>query len=78
MNFIIPTLAISIMYVLFKIIDTKYISKDDIPVKSITKDGFIVFLCGSISLFLLEQLDIKNMIGGSSAALSAFTNVPDF
>jgi len=44
MNFVIPTLAISIMYVLFKIIDTKYISKDDIPVKSITKDGFIVFL----------------------------------
>ena len=78
MNFIIPTLAISIMYVIFKIIDTKYISKDNIPVKSITKDGFIVFLCGSISLFLLEQLDIKNMIGGSSTALSAFTNIPDF
>jgi hypothetical protein len=78
MNFVIPTLAISIMYVLFKIIDTKYISKDDIPVKSITKDGFIVFLCGSIILLAFEQLDFNNMIGGSSAALSAFTNSPDF
>jgi hypothetical protein len=78
MNFILPTLAISIMYVIFKIIDTKYITKDNIPVKAITKDGLIVFICGTISLFLLEQFQFSHIIGGSKESLSAFTNAPDF
>jgi len=78
MNFILPTLSISIMYVIFKIIDTKYITKDDRSVKLITKDGLVVFLCGAISLFLLEQLQITHMTGGSKDSLTAFTNVPDF
>lgn len=78
MNFILPTLSISIMYVIFKIIDTKYVTKDNIPVKSITKDGFIVFMCGAISMFLLEQLQVTHIIGGAKELLSAFTNAPDF
>lgn len=78
MNFILPTLSISIMYVIFKIIDTKYVTKDNIPVKSITKDGFIVFMCGAISMFLLEQLQVTHIIGGAKESLSAFTNAPDF
>ena len=68
MNFVLPTLAISIMYVIFKIIDTKYI----------TKDGLIVFICGAISMFLLEQFQVSHIIGGSKDSLSAFTNAPDF
>ena len=78
MNFILPTLSISIMYVIFKIIDTKYITKDNRSVKLITKDGLAVFLCGAISLFLLEKLQFTHMTGGSKDALTAFTNAPDF
>ena len=78
MNFILPTLSISIMYVIFKIIDTKYITKDDRSVKLITKDGLVVFLCGAISMFLLEKFKFSHMTGGSKEALSAFTNSPDF
>jgi hypothetical protein len=44
MNFIIPTLSISIMFIVFKIIDSKYITKDDKSLKLITKDGLVVFL----------------------------------
>lgn len=78
MNFILPTLSISIMYVIFKIIDTKYITKDNRSVKLITKDGLVVFLCGAISMFLLEQFQFTHMTGGSKDALTAFTNAPDF
>ena len=78
MNFILPVLSISIIYVIFKIIDTKYVTKDNIPVKSITKDGLVVFLAGSVSMFLLEQLQVTHMTGGSKESLSAFTNAPDF
>ena len=78
MNFILPTLSISIMYVIFKIIDTKYITKDNKSIKIISKDGLVVFLCGAISMFLLEQLHVTHMTGGSKDALTAFTNAPDF
>jgi hypothetical protein len=78
MNFIIPTLSISIMFIVFKIIDSKYITKDDKSLKLITKDGLVVFLSGVISMFLLEQLEFTHIIGGAKESLSAFTNNPDF
>lgn len=78
MNFIIPTLSISIMFIVFKIIDSKYITKDNKSLKLITKDGLVVFLSGIISLFLLEQLEFSHIIGGAKESLTAFTNAPDF
>ena len=78
MNFIIPTLSISIMFIVFKIIDSKYITKDDKSLKLITQDGLVVFLSGVISMFLLEQLEFTHIIGGAKESLSAFTNNPDF
>lgn len=78
MNFIIPSLAISVIFMIYKIIDMKYITKDEISLKDITKDSLIVFLCSMISMFSLEQLNINEIIGNSKESLSAFTNEPDF
>jgi hypothetical protein len=66
------------MFIVFKIIDSKYITKDDKSLKLITKDGLVVFLSGVISMFLLEQLEFTHIIGGAKESLSAFTNNPDF
>jgi hypothetical protein len=63
---------------IYKIIDMKYITKDEISLKDITKDSLIVFLCSMISMFSLEQLNINEIIGNSKESLSAFTNEPDF
>lgn len=78
MNFILPSLAISILFMIYKIIDMKYITKEENTLKNITKDSLIVFLCGAVSLFGLEQLNINELIGNSKESLSAFTNEPDF
>ena len=78
MNFIIPSIAISIIFMIYKIIDMKYITKEEKSLKNITKDSLIVFLCGAVSLFGLEQLNINELIGNSKESLSAFTNEPDF
>jgi hypothetical protein len=78
MNFIIPSLAISIIFMIYKIIDMKYITKEEKSLKNITKDSLIVFLCSMVSLFGLEQLNINELIGNSKESLSAFTNEPDF
>ena len=55
MNFIIPSLVASIFYIIFKVIDMKYISKEELPLKTIVKDGIIVFVCGIIATLALEQ-----------------------
>ena len=78
MNYIIPSLTISILYMIYKIIDMKYITKEEKSLKNITKDSLVVFLCGILSLFVLDQLNINQLIGNSKEALSAFTNDPDF
>ena len=78
MNFIIPSLAISIIFMIYKIIDMKYITKEEKSLKTITKDSLIVFLCSIISMFGLEQLNVNEIIGNSKESLSAFTNEPDF
>lgn len=78
MNFIVPSLVMSIIYMIYKIVDMKYISKEEKSLKNITKDSLVVFLCGIFSLFLLEQLNINQLIGNSKEVLSAFTNDPDF
>jgi hypothetical protein len=78
MNFILPSLAISIIFMIYKIIDMKYITKEETSLKNVTKDSLIVFLCSMISMFGLEQLNINEIIGNSKESLSAFTNEPDF
>lgn len=78
MNFIIPSIAISILFMIYKIIDMKYITKEENTLKNITKDSLIVFLCSAVSMFGLEQLNINELIGNSKESLSAFTNEPDF
>ena len=78
MNFILPSLAFSIIFMIYKIIDMKYITKEENTLKNITKDSLIVFLCSMVSMFGLEQLNINEIIGNSKESLSAFTNEPDF
>lgn len=78
MNFIVPSLVMSIIYMIYKIVDMKYISKEEKSLKNITKDSLVVFLCGIFSLFIMEQLNINQIIGNSKEVLSAFTNDPDF
>ena len=63
---------------IYKIIDMKYITKEEKSLKNITKDSLIVFLCGMVSMFALEQFNINEIIGNSKESLSAFKNEPDF
>ena len=56
----------------------KYISKDELPLKTIVKDGVLVFVCGIIAALALEQLNNYNILDSPKNVLSAFTNAPDF
>ena len=78
MNFIIPSLVASIFYMIYKIIDLKYVSKEELLLKIVFKDGLVVFLCAIASSITLEQLNNYNLLDEPKNVLSAFTNAPDF
>lgn len=78
MNFIIPSLIASIFYMIYKIIDLKYISKEELELKTVVKEGLVVFLCAIASAITLEQLNNYNILDNPKNVLSAFTNAPDF
>jgi len=78
MNYIIPSLIASIFYMIYKIIDLKYISKEELLLKTVVKYGLVVFLCAIASSITLEQLNNYNLLDEPKNVLSAFTNAPDF
>jgi hypothetical protein len=78
MNFIIPPLIASIFYMIYKILDIKYIAKEELLLKTVVKEGIIVFLCCLASTIALEQLNNYNILESPNNVLTAFTNEPDF
>lgn len=67
---------ISLLYLIFKVIENKFINKEEIPVKNYMKSIILVFfsvICGN---FILEQ--IKPLTGNILNNPSVFTSDPNF
>jgi len=73
-KFFISTI-ISIIYFIAKFIDMRYISKNDIPLKSLVKDTILVFVSSAIAYFIIEQIGDVIVLNNP---VSAFTGAPDF
>jgi hypothetical protein len=80
-NMVYQSLSISILFLVFKVVETKIAGEKEIPFKEIMKQTFIVLLSSVGGLFLLDQL--KTYIH-TSPLLDAdtkpvvFTDNPDF
>lgn len=75
------SLISSIVYLLIRFIDMKYISKEEIPIKMLLKDSLFVFIGVYLADFFVEQItdDSSNLIkGGGSLKTPAFTGDPEF
>lgn len=55
----ILAIAISILYFIIKIVEMKYIDKQNKPMKLIVRDTFMVFGCSFVPLLLFFQFDEK-------------------
>jgi hypothetical protein len=73
-NIIVP-LAISIVYLLFKFIEMKFILKENKPLKDIVRDTFIVYISSALGMYAMEQMDTGII---DSKNTSVFTGNPDF
>jgi hypothetical protein len=68
----------SILFFLFKFIDSKLISKEPKTIKSHVKDLFMVFCSSYLGIFLLTKLSEGGILGISKQNTPAFTDSPEF
>ena len=74
--------AISVIYIVFKFIEMRFILNEAKPVKYLVRDTIIVCLSVISGLFVVQQITptisgkISEVSGGGAAA--AFTGEPDF
>lgn len=73
-NFLIA-LFISIIYLVFKFLEMRYILKKDIPLKLLFRDTLLVYVSSVIGLFILEQINDTVV---RKKPTTAFTDSPDF
>lgn len=54
---VVISIIISLAYFIFRIIEMKYISKENIPLKDIIKDSLVVLLCSILGTFIFVSLE---------------------
>lgn len=74
------SILISIIFLVFKIIDIKLLKREELVLKVVVRDMMVVFLSVFLGMFVSEQIgeiSVSKMFD-SKEAVSAFTNNPEF
>lgn len=72
-SFVIAT-CIMIIFVIIKLLHTKFIIKEDIVLKKIITDSIFVYICVIIGVFIIDQVNDRV----DAKTTFAFTSTPDF
>tara|TARA_X000000368_G_scaffold281224_1_gene223145 strand:+ start:19191 stop:19427 length:237 start_codon:yes stop_codon:yes gene_type:complete len=78
MNQILTSSVISVIYFVLKFIEMRLILKENKPLKDLFKDTVLVFIAATLSLIILEQFNLNELIGNIKSAPSVFVSKPDF
>lgn len=73
-------IAISIVYLVVRFIEMRFVNKDSIPLKLLFRDTLFVFFSVIAGQFVVQQLSSTfdvNISGGSSSP-TVFTDNPEF
>ena len=77
-NLLISTI-ISIVYLLFKFFDMRFIKKQNLPIKDLILDSCIVFVSSLLTFFLFDQFNLNDILSSeSSGSPEAFVDTPNF
>lgn len=77
-NQVLTAGIISIIYFLIKFIEMRFILKENKPLKHMVIDTLIVFISATITILLLDQFNLNELIGNVKSVPGAFINKPDF
>lgn len=68
---------ISVIYLVFRFMEMRFILKENKPIKLLMRDTLLVYVSIVLGKFLLRELmPVKDLISGSN--IDVFTNNPDF
>lgn len=75
-NIFIMALIISLVYLLIKFIEMRFILKENIPLKLLLRDTLLVYITVICGTFIMEQFDSLTDVVKTSP--NVFTNEPEF
>lgn len=77
-NQAITSLIISLLYLIIKFIEMRFFLKENKPLKQLFIDSLIVFITSMVTLMLLDQFNLNELIGNIKPIPNVFVNNPDF
>tara|TARA_B100001175_G_scaffold229434_1_gene196020 strand:+ start:1291 stop:1527 length:237 start_codon:yes stop_codon:yes gene_type:complete len=78
MNQIVTSSLISVIFFILKFIEMRLILKENKPLKDLFKETLLVFISATLSLVILEQFNLNELIGNIKSVPSVFVSKPDF
>ncbi len=78
MNKLLSSGLISIIYLIIKFLEMRFVSNENKPLKKLVLDSFIVFVASIITSFIFEQFDITNILNKLNTTPVIMTNTPNF
>lgn len=78
MNKLLSSSVISVIYLIIKFLEMRFVSKENKPLKKLVLDALIVFVASIITSFLFEQFDITNILNKINTTPVILTNTPNF
>jgi hypothetical protein len=77
-NIFIIAVIISIIYLIMKFIEMRFIEKENKPLKLLIRDTLIVYISVVVGYFILEQFKANIQNGGSNVTANVFIDDPGF
>jgi len=78
-NIFVISAIISVIFVIAKFIEMRFIEKESKPLKILIRDGLLVYFSVIVGYFIIEQLKTVVQNGGDSSKITpAFTDNPNF
>jgi len=78
-NIFVISAIISVIFLIAKFIEMRYIEKESKPLKILIRDALVVYFSVIVGYFIIEQLKTTIQNGGdNSKTTPVFTDNPDF
>ena len=78
-NIFVISAIISVIFLIAKFIEMRYIDKESKPLKVLIRDALVVYFSVIVGYFIIEQLKSTIQTGGNnSKSTPVFTDNPDF
>ena len=77
-NEFVTSLTITIIVFIIKFLEMRLILKENKGLKVLFKESLIVFIASIISLFILNEFKVLNIISSGKGVPDVFVNQPNF